>query len=200
MWNPDLDQGHHRLSLFGALGIDHVNSRSWEGNIRVGDVDLKKCWDAGQARALALLKKYLPGSFTIPDFLKIWKEPKHDLLRLKGTYIGMCQTDDDAQSQGDLDDTQTPVPPPATSASIHPPIIPGKPLNMELNTPKNNQEVSTDDLSIGAADAADAETLDLAKGDMADDNSDSMTSVEMASPTEDVTGLALPNTISMSEI
>ncbi|KAJ7705158.1 hypothetical protein B0H14DRAFT_2310509, partial [Mycena olivaceomarginata] len=45
--NPDLDRGHRRLSLTGALGIDHVNPKSWLGKVRVGDVDLKKEWEAG---------------------------------------------------------------------------------------------------------------------------------------------------------
>ncbi|KAJ7772155.1 hypothetical protein B0H14DRAFT_2402175 [Mycena olivaceomarginata] len=29
--NPDLDRGHRRLKLSGALGIDHVNPKSWIG-------------------------------------------------------------------------------------------------------------------------------------------------------------------------
>ncbi|KAJ3539797.1 hypothetical protein NMY22_g4564 [Coprinellus aureogranulatus] len=81
--NPDLDRGQRRLSLFGALGIDHVNPRSWQGNVRVGSVALKTCWDAGRARALALLRQYLPNSFPIPDISAIWKKPNHDLLRPK---------------------------------------------------------------------------------------------------------------------
>jgi hypothetical protein len=40
--NPDLDKGHRHLSLKDAMSVDHVNPRSWTGNVHVGNVDLKK--------------------------------------------------------------------------------------------------------------------------------------------------------------
>lgn len=39
--NPELDREHCHLSLKDAMGIDHVNLRSWTGSVRVGDVDIK---------------------------------------------------------------------------------------------------------------------------------------------------------------
>ncbi|KAJ6546389.1 hypothetical protein DFH09DRAFT_891781, partial [Mycena vulgaris] len=56
--NPDLDRGHRRLSISGALGVDHVNPKSWMGNARIGDVDLQKRWDAGIDAAIGLLMEY----------------------------------------------------------------------------------------------------------------------------------------------
>ena len=46
--NPDLDCGHWRLSLRDAMGVDHVNARSWEGSARVGSVTLGDVWRKGQ--------------------------------------------------------------------------------------------------------------------------------------------------------
>ncbi|KAJ7627920.1 hypothetical protein DFH06DRAFT_1272867 [Mycena polygramma] len=43
--NPDLDRGHKRLSLRGALGIDHANPTSWKGNVRVGSVNIGMEWE-----------------------------------------------------------------------------------------------------------------------------------------------------------
>ena len=45
--NPDLDRGHRRLNLKHALGVDHVNPRSWKGDCRVGRVNLKFVWETG---------------------------------------------------------------------------------------------------------------------------------------------------------
>ncbi|KAJ7265314.1 hypothetical protein C8J57DRAFT_1511871 [Mycena rebaudengoi] len=61
--NPDLDRGHRRLSLKGALGTDHMNPASCTGNYRVGDVNLACQWEAGCKAANAILKKKIgPGA------------------------------------------------------------------------------------------------------------------------------------------
>ncbi|KAH9856504.1 hypothetical protein C2E23DRAFT_713009, partial [Lenzites betulinus] len=57
--NPDLDRGHCRLSLKDAMGVDHVNPRTWSGNVRVGDVELAVEWERGQEDANRLLETYL---------------------------------------------------------------------------------------------------------------------------------------------
>ena len=56
--NPELDRGHRRLSLKDAMGIDHVNPRSWTGSVRVGDVDIKAEWKKGQTAAQNILCKH----------------------------------------------------------------------------------------------------------------------------------------------
>ena len=54
--NPELDKGHRRLSLQNAMGIDHVNPKSWKGNVCVGDVNLKQQWDKGRKKAENILQ------------------------------------------------------------------------------------------------------------------------------------------------
>lgn len=56
--NPDLDRGHRHLFLKGAMGIDHVNPRSWTGNVCIGDVDLNAEWKQGQIDAGQILQKF----------------------------------------------------------------------------------------------------------------------------------------------
>jgi hypothetical protein len=57
--NPDLDTGYHHLSLKGTIGIDHVNLKSWQGKVKVGDVDLKVVWKKGYQEAERLLKAFM---------------------------------------------------------------------------------------------------------------------------------------------
>ncbi|KAF8074122.1 hypothetical protein FPV67DRAFT_1446920 [Lyophyllum atratum] len=94
--NPDLDRGHQRLSLKDALGIDHVNPKSWLGSVRVGDVDLELEWSAGQNAARALLKQYFDEDL---DFPKIFSSPGHDLLRPAGDYVGVREDLSDLRSE-----------------------------------------------------------------------------------------------------
>ncbi|KAJ7746768.1 hypothetical protein DFH07DRAFT_1038050, partial [Mycena maculata] len=56
--NPDLDRGHRRLKLNGALGIDHVNPASWTGDARVGNVKIQQEYDGGRDDANDLLEKH----------------------------------------------------------------------------------------------------------------------------------------------
>ncbi|KAJ7442929.1 hypothetical protein B0H11DRAFT_1748755, partial [Mycena galericulata] len=96
--NPDLDRGHRRLSLTGALGIDHINPESWEGNTRVGDVDLAKRWKAGEIAANALLEKYFGPSGRV-DFQKEFSDRERDLLRPAGRYVGIDEKHEDKRSE-----------------------------------------------------------------------------------------------------
>jgi len=83
--NPDLDKGHQRLALKDAMGIDHVNPRSWTGNVCVGDVDLKTEWKQGRVDAEQILQKFFRSQV---NFIKIFSKPNHDLLRPLGEYVG----------------------------------------------------------------------------------------------------------------
>ncbi|KAJ7312418.1 hypothetical protein DFH08DRAFT_822155 [Mycena albidolilacea] len=93
------DQGHRRLNLTGALGIDHINPKSWKGNVQVGDVDLKKEWEAGMNLASRLLQKYF-GAADRRDFCQIFSQPNHDLCCPTGNYEN--QTTDGHSSGEDL--------------------------------------------------------------------------------------------------
>jgi hypothetical protein len=92
--NPDLDKGHRHLSLKGAMGIDHVNPRSWPGNVCVGDVSLNTEWKQGPANAEQILQTFF-GEGGV-DFASAFSKYGHDLLRPLGQYVGVTATADDA--------------------------------------------------------------------------------------------------------
>ncbi|KAK6997165.1 hypothetical protein R3P38DRAFT_2798691 [Favolaschia claudopus] len=63
--NPDIDRGHRKLKLSGALGIDHINPASWLGDVVVGNVNIPQEWDLGRKDADAVLEKYFHGSIAV---------------------------------------------------------------------------------------------------------------------------------------
>ncbi|KAJ7735697.1 hypothetical protein B0H14DRAFT_2639136 [Mycena olivaceomarginata] len=69
--NPDLDRGHRRLSLSGALGVDHINPKSWEHFGPSGRV----------------------------DFSQRFSKDGFDLLRPMGKYVGLDQKHEDKRSE-----------------------------------------------------------------------------------------------------
>ncbi|KAF8135316.1 hypothetical protein K438DRAFT_1640163 [Mycena galopus ATCC 62051] len=94
--NPELDRGHRRLSLRGALGIDHANPRSWEGDTRVGNVNLPMCWEAGEQAAGKIWQEYFGTPF---DFKKQFATNGCDLLRPNGRYVVVHPSHDDKRSE-----------------------------------------------------------------------------------------------------
>ncbi|PIL27027.1 hypothetical protein GSI_10166 [Ganoderma sinense ZZ0214-1] len=96
--NPDLDRGHRRLTLKDAMGVDHVNPRSWTGNVRVRDVNLGVEWAQGSRDANHLLEQYY-GPTARFDFDTVFRKAGHDLLRPDGTYIGSEYQPDDARTE-----------------------------------------------------------------------------------------------------
>ena len=95
--NPNLDRRHWYLSLKDAMGVDHVNPKSWTGNVCVGDVDLNIEWKQGQADAEQILQNFF-GRAGI-DFTGLFSKSGCDLLRPLGEYVGVTATADDAQSE-----------------------------------------------------------------------------------------------------
>lgn len=96
--NPELDCGHRRLSLKGALGIDQVNPRSWEGDTRVGNVDLRTAWDDGCQSANSILVEFFVDAAY--NFANAFSQPNTDLLRPSGgAYVGSKATADDSRSE-----------------------------------------------------------------------------------------------------
>jgi hypothetical protein len=77
------------------MGVDHVNPRSWTGNVCVGDVDLNTEWKQGQADAEQILQKSFGRGGV--DFNSIFSKSGHDLLRPLGVYVGVTITEDDAR-------------------------------------------------------------------------------------------------------
>ncbi|KAJ6626472.1 hypothetical protein B0H10DRAFT_2185720 [Mycena sp. CBHHK59/15] len=119
--NPDLDRGHRCLSLKGALRIDHVNPKSWTGNVCIGDVNLACEWEAGQIAANHILKKYF-GSEAQVDFVKIFSQPDRDFLRPAGHYVGVKETADGKCSEAA--DGHPLLPLISTESNpMHPPVV-----------------------------------------------------------------------------
>ncbi|TFY57754.1 hypothetical protein EVJ58_g6829 [Rhodofomes roseus] len=85
---PDWDRGHRRLDLKDALGIDHVNPRSWTGDVRVGEVDVAIEWARGRYTAEQVIIQFL-GPDTAEAFETLYDADNCDLLRPEGTYVGV---------------------------------------------------------------------------------------------------------------
>ena len=98
--HPDLDRGHRRLALKDAKGVDHVNPKSWKGDVRVGQVELAAEWNNGQDDANDLLEEYF-GSGERANFTALWTQPGIDLLQPlhPGAYIGSQFSLDDERSE-----------------------------------------------------------------------------------------------------
>ena len=101
--NPELDTGSRRLKISGAIGVDHVNPKSWKGDVSVAKVSLDVCWEEGRIQAAALISSVYPED-PICNF-NMLQQPHHDLLRPEGRYIGVSNEVD--PSLGD-DFSQTP--------------------------------------------------------------------------------------------
>lgn len=53
--HPNLNHGHVRHNLVSMCGVDHMNPKSWVGNVCMGDVDIKTEYLAGRERANKML-------------------------------------------------------------------------------------------------------------------------------------------------
>ncbi|KAJ7023838.1 hypothetical protein C8F04DRAFT_969797 [Mycena alexandri] len=115
--NPDLDRGHRRLNVTGALGIDHLNPKSWIGNARVGDVDLAKQWHAGEVIANNLLEEFFGPSGRV-DFSKQFSRPGFDLCCPLGHYVGLDAKHEDKRSE---EENEQPLFPPENPDQELPP-------------------------------------------------------------------------------
>ncbi|KAJ3775493.1 hypothetical protein FB446DRAFT_609311, partial [Lentinula raphanica] len=92
--NPDLDFGHRRLNLCGAIGIDHVNPASCKGNYRVADVSLTKVWSEAAMKANSILEQIFDSSVAI-DYVESFSAPDCDFLRpFGGKYVGTSFDDE----------------------------------------------------------------------------------------------------------
>lgn len=98
--HPGLNRGHRKLALKDAEGVDHINPRSWTGNVRVRDVELAAEWIKGQHNANALLREYFGASAGV-DFDALWRTPGLDILRPLDPkiYVGSQWSPDDERSE-----------------------------------------------------------------------------------------------------
>ena len=101
--HPDLDHGHIRRNLIDARGVDHINPKSWSGDVTVGNVSIVHEYLAGRDQANKLLIKYL-GEEEKVDFDHLFSKVDHDHLRPGGKYVGYrdfeTENDDGVASGG----------------------------------------------------------------------------------------------------
>ena len=98
--HPELDAGSRRLNLTDAIGVDHVNPKSWAGDVIVDSVSLPLCWQKGKADADAFLSSIFP-SKELKDASTAFLRPNHDLLRPFGDYIGFSGDTDPSNEKSE---------------------------------------------------------------------------------------------------
>ena len=109
--NPTLDAGSRRLKVTGAVGIDHLNPKSWIGDVKVDRVSLQACWEDGRKQAASLISSLYPGD-PLADFSAVLSLANHDLLRPGGRYVGFSNEADLSIMDDQLDTPTTLTPHP----------------------------------------------------------------------------------------
>ncbi|KAG5634291.1 hypothetical protein H0H81_002523, partial [Sphagnurus paluster] len=101
--NPDLDRGHVRRNLINVRGIDHINPKSWTGDVCVSEVNVQEEYIAGKADAIQHLESFDPSLIVV--FNTLFQDCTKDHLRPKGDYVGYSETGnitaDEAQDDSD---------------------------------------------------------------------------------------------------
>ena len=98
--HPNLDRGHVRRNLVNARGVDHMNPKSWVGNVCVGNVDIQAEYLAGRNAANDLLELYFLESGKV-NFEKLFSKPEVDHLRplIHKDYVGSRAADNDLNAE-----------------------------------------------------------------------------------------------------
>lgn len=100
--NPDIDRGHRRLNLSGAIGVDHINPKSWKGDVRVGQVDIPTVWASGREEATRILRELFQAvkeDAAHVDFGLLLARDGCDILRPDGEYVGLGRARDDDRTE-----------------------------------------------------------------------------------------------------
>lgn len=76
----DWDRGHRRLNFSDGIAVDHVNPRSWKGDVTSGGVCLESAWKDGREIA----ETTLAAAGIKIDFLALFDKEGLDMLRPNG--------------------------------------------------------------------------------------------------------------------
>jgi hypothetical protein len=102
--NPDLYQGHIRRNLKGAGNNDHMNPKSWSGDVQVGNANITEEYLAGRHDADQLVANFFPGSSYQILWDTLFSNPTSDHLRPEGDYVGSRAADMDGDAEDDDSD------------------------------------------------------------------------------------------------
>ncbi|KAG8695139.1 hypothetical protein FRC08_008010 [Ceratobasidium sp. 394] len=125
---PGYDRKPYRLTFpaEGASGVDHLNPRSWVGDVCVGHVCLRTSWAEGRAQAEQALRR----AGIIPEFRReilcaLANSQDVDLMRPFGYYVGVTDSVpeevDDTVPPTTVPDAANPAPP---ASEPHPTTVP----------------------------------------------------------------------------
>ncbi|PPQ80934.1 hypothetical protein CVT24_012865 [Panaeolus cyanescens] len=87
---PDLYRGHRRRNMADKDGVDHVNPKSWLGDVKLANIDIVRCTSQGLENAKRFLNDELGIQF---DFEATFSNEGIDVLRPHGSYIGSRAAD-----------------------------------------------------------------------------------------------------------
>jgi hypothetical protein len=137
--HPEWDRGPHQLNFPALtkdgnvdLKVDHINPRSWRGNVEVEDVNLCTCWMLGRQKAI----KHLPAAG--PVFQQLFNDGL-DMLKPTGTLLVNQRDLDDKYDCSELE--AVPSPTPDSSAGHLAPTID----STVQNPPSTSDEGDTED-------------------------------------------------------
>ena len=157
--NPALDPGSRRLKATGVIGVDHLNPKSWIGDVNVGKVSLQWCWEEGRRKASSLISSIYRGT-PVVDFSAVFISAGYDLLRPSGRYVGFSN-EADISLGDDRQDTPTPMTPhPDGPQPTVNPLADGSDDESDRNDDDdNNNESDRDDDNESCGGGGDLEDL-----------------------------------------
>ncbi|KIK37978.1 hypothetical protein CY34DRAFT_25811 [Suillus luteus UH-Slu-Lm8-n1] len=112
--HPELDPGHHRLSLGNQVeNLDHINHDMWKGDIVSGRCDLPTAWRNGREMAISILStsQIDPINFS---FIELFRDLAINMLRPFGEnkYFGMSEADNDPELHAPIVTSHDTIAPP----------------------------------------------------------------------------------------
>ncbi|KAF8902265.1 hypothetical protein CPB84DRAFT_1824389 [Gymnopilus junonius] len=101
---PDLDRGHIHRNLVNARGVDHINPKSWLGNVHVRNVNIQQEYLTGVEKANQLMIKQFGHALGYTNFDALFSDPEMDHLHPGGTYVGFKSSEEDEEDEDEEDE------------------------------------------------------------------------------------------------